>query len=201
VQSKNNNNMQENTFGQILPIQATSSQVMSPSESLQLRGTFEKVRDMHTEDMLKKIADLEESEARLKLEKQQLLDRISHIEQDSDLRIDELMHENDNLIKQLDQLAAKCKSQQENLLTLSQTLNETQNELESLVTEHEKLGEQAREMQELAESYKSQMEQAHSDLGKARNEIVEVKREVARQREELGQKRAEITSLKESIYR
>ena len=69
------------------------------------------------------------------------MDRISRIEQDSDLRIDELMHENDNLIKQLDQITAKCKTQQENLLTLSQTLNETQNELESLVTEHEKLGD------------------------------------------------------------
>ena len=48
------------------------------------------------------------------------------------------------------------------------------------MTEHEKLGDQAREMQELAESYKSQMEAAHSDLGKARNELVELKREVAR---------------------
>ena len=65
------------------------------------------------------------------------------------------------------------------------------------MTEHEKLGEQARELQDLAESYKTASETAVADLGKARNELVELKREVARQREELGQRRADVTTLKE----
>jgi hypothetical protein len=65
--------MQENTFGQIIPHSA-SSQVMSPVESMQLRGVFENgkyaevVRD--NEEMAKRISELEDSEARIKLEKQ-----------------------------------------------------------------------------------------------------------------------------------
>ncbi len=67
--------MQENTFGQIIPQgNSVSSQVMSPVESLQLRGVFESgkyaeiVRE--NEEMVKRIGELEDTEARIKLEKQ-----------------------------------------------------------------------------------------------------------------------------------
>ncbi len=67
--------MQENTFGQIIPQGiSASSQVMSPVESLQLRGVFESgkyaevVRE--NEEMVKRIGELEDAEARIKLEKQ-----------------------------------------------------------------------------------------------------------------------------------
>ena len=104
-QSAQSKHMQENTFGQIIPQggNSASSQVMSPLESMQLRGIFESgkyaevLRD--NEEMAKKISVLEDSEARIKLEKQQLLDRISRLEQDSDLRVDEVMHENQTLIR------------------------------------------------------------------------------------------------------
>ena len=77
---------------------------MSP-ESLQLRGAFEtqsKLSELQTqnEDLLKRLADFEQLEARLKLDLSQLRDRLSRVEQDSDLRVDELMHENDNLVRQ-----------------------------------------------------------------------------------------------------
>lgn len=51
------------------------------------------------------------------------------------------MHENDNLQREMEKLNSRIKILKENSSTLSQTLNETQQELESLVNEHEKLSE------------------------------------------------------------
>ena len=98
-------------------------------------------------------------------ERQELWERVRTLEQDSDLRVDELMHENDNLHRQVAQFQARCQAQQENLKELTTTLNETQNELDSLVSEHERLVEQCRELQELAENYKRANDSLLNDHG------------------------------------
>lgn len=73
-QSAQSKHMQENTFGQIIPQgNSASSQVMSPIESMQLRGVFESGKfaevQRENEEMAKRVSELEESEARVKLEK------------------------------------------------------------------------------------------------------------------------------------
>jgi hypothetical protein len=54
-------------------------------------------------------------------------------------RVDELLHENDNLKKESEGLQERIKAVQLNGQTLAQTLNETQAELEALVNDHELL--------------------------------------------------------------
>ena len=57
---------------------------MSPIESMQLRGVFDSGKfaevQRENEEMAKRVSELQDSEARLKLEKQQLLDRISRLD-------------------------------------------------------------------------------------------------------------------------
>lgn len=63
AQSSNKQHIQENTFGQINAI-GSSSQVMSPVESMQLRGVFEsgKYADLQreNEELAKRVGELED---------------------------------------------------------------------------------------------------------------------------------------------
>ena len=85
------------------------------------------------------------------------------------------MHDLDQAHAQLHSLHARCKSQQDNLATLTGTLTETQNELEGLVAEHERLGHQARELQTLAEKYKQASEQAMGEVRQMRQEATKAR--------------------------
>ena len=222
-QSVNRHSMiQENTFGNILP----QNGVMSPdnhmipmpqsnndtlrafdsvklSSSAAATGNNEVMRE--NESLAKRVEDLEheldDQQRKAEKERQELWERVRTLEQDTDLRVDELMQDNDALIRQTDQLVTRCKAQQENLQTLTQTLNETQNELEALVSDHERLNEQAKELQDLTESYRKASEDSLSELQKQRNESLEVKRELGRAREDLTTKRQEVQALNEQLYK
>ena len=86
--------------------------------------------------------ELEEKLRKCEREKEELWQRAKDQYHNESERVDELLYENDNLKREVERLTQRLKALQDNASTLSLTLNETQQELESLVSEHERLSEE-----------------------------------------------------------
>ncbi|CDW83113.1 UNKNOWN [Stylonychia lemnae] len=212
-------NFQENTFGNIEDLQQKLIDLNSLQRELDFSkeqfestlGNVKKERDSmksRIDTLDQRNMDLEEKLRRVEKEKEELWTRAKDQYQGESERVDELLYENDNLRKELDKQHLRIKTLQENSSTLSQTLNETQQELENLVNDHEKLSEEYQRVKLISEDLENerdrlqnQNEEFEREIQKLRVDVIELRKETARQRDDLSQNHIQISNLNDQLYR